>query len=169
MIRLTDEQWERIRDHFPEETIIRSLIESRFSASVKGAFGQRNCKMRDNRISVGHNLWATIIAVRIGHCATRCRSPSSYSCRGRFLSHKQALFQVVDIVSTMAPLTKMARQIVSPATIPSIVREAFRLAQQERLGPVHLELPEDIAHEMAPDVPLVMPHPIEMPVAQDAA
>jgi acetolactate synthase I/II/III large subunit len=85
------------------------------------------------------------------------------------LSHKQALFQVVDIVSTMAPLTKMARQIVSAATIPSIVREAFRLAQQERLGPVHLELPEDIAHEIAPDVPLVMPHPIEMPVAQDAA
>src|SRR5207237_10111488 len=35
------------------------------------------------------------------------------------LSHKQALFQVVDIVSTMAPLTKMARQIVSAATIPS--------------------------------------------------
>jgi acetolactate synthase-1/2/3 large subunit len=85
------------------------------------------------------------------------------------LSHKQALFQVVDVVSTMAPLTKMARQIVSAATIPSIVREAFRLAQQERLGPVHLELPEDIAHEAALDVPLVMPHPIEIPVAQDAA
>jgi acetolactate synthase-1/2/3 large subunit len=85
------------------------------------------------------------------------------------LSRKQALFQVVDIVSTMAPLTKMARQIVSAATIPAIVREAFRLAQQERLGPVHLELPEDIAHEAAPDLPLVMPHPIEMPVAQDAA
>jgi acetolactate synthase-1/2/3 large subunit len=85
------------------------------------------------------------------------------------LSSKQARFQVVDIVSTMAPLTKMARQIVSPATIPSIVRDAFRLAQQERPGPVHLELPEDIAHEMAPDVPLVMPHPIEFPVAQDAA
>jgi hypothetical protein len=45
------------------------------------------------------------------------------------LSSKQARFQVVDIVSTMAPLTKMARQIVSPATIPSIVRDAFRLAQ----------------------------------------
>jgi acetolactate synthase-1/2/3 large subunit len=85
------------------------------------------------------------------------------------LSRKQALFQVVDVVSTMAPLTKMARQIVSAATIPSIVREAFRLAQQERLGPVHLELPEDIAHEIAPDVPLVMPHPIEIPVAPDAA
>jgi acetolactate synthase-1/2/3 large subunit len=85
------------------------------------------------------------------------------------LSRKQARFQVVDIVATMAPLTKMARQIVSPATIPSIVRDAFRLAQQERPGPVHLELPEDIAREIAPDVPLVRPHPIDMPVAQDAA
>jgi acetolactate synthase-1/2/3 large subunit len=71
------------------------------------------------------------------------------------LSRKQARFQVVDIVSTMAPLTKMAHQIVSPATIPSIVREAFRLAQQERPGPVHLELPEDIAHEETADIPLV--------------
>jgi acetolactate synthase-1/2/3 large subunit len=34
------------------------------------------------------------------------------------LSRKQARFQVVDIVSTMTPLTKMAHQIVSPATIP---------------------------------------------------
>jgi acetolactate synthase-1/2/3 large subunit len=33
------------------------------------------------------------------------------------LSSKQARFQVVDIVSTMTPLTKMARQIISPATI----------------------------------------------------
>jgi acetolactate synthase I/II/III large subunit len=49
------------------------------------------------------------------------------------------------------------------------VQRPFRLAQQERPGPIHLELPEDIAHEMAPDVPLVRPHPIEIPVAQDAA
>jgi acetolactate synthase-1/2/3 large subunit len=85
------------------------------------------------------------------------------------LSRRQARFQLVDIVATMAPLTKMARQIVSPATIPSIVREAFRLAQQERPGPVHLELPEDIAHETWPDVPLIPPHPIEFPVAHPAA
>ena len=68
------------------------------------------------------------------------------------LSRKQARFQVVDIVSTMTPLTKMAHQIVSPATIPTMVREAFRVAQQERPGPVHLELPEDIAHEAGPDI-----------------
>jgi acetolactate synthase-1/2/3 large subunit len=85
------------------------------------------------------------------------------------LSRKQARFQVVDMVSAMTPLTKMAHQIVSPATIHSIVREAFRVAQQERPGPVHLELPEDIAGETAPAIPLVPSHPIEQPVAPRAA
>jgi acetolactate synthase I/II/III large subunit len=85
------------------------------------------------------------------------------------LSQQQGRFQVVDVVSTMAPLTKMARQIVSPTTIPTIVREAFRLAQQERPGPVHLELPEDIAAEQTTEMPLVKPHPIEIPVASATA
>ena len=85
------------------------------------------------------------------------------------LSRKQGRFQVVDIVSTMAPLTKLARQIVSPATIPTTVREAFRLAQQERPGPVHLELPEDIAAEEASEIPLVKPHAIDIPVADPVA
>jgi acetolactate synthase I/II/III large subunit len=85
------------------------------------------------------------------------------------LSRKQGHFQVVDIVATMAPLTKMARQIVSPGTIPTTVREAFRLAQQERPGPVHLELPEDIAAEETPVIPLVKPHLIDMPVADPTA
>src|SRR5258707_14924399 len=75
----------------------------------------------------------------------------------RILSHKQALFQVVDIVATMAPLTKMARQIVSAATIPSIVREAFRLAQQAPLGPVPLELPEVIPRKIAAILPVLSP------------
>ena len=85
------------------------------------------------------------------------------------LSRKQAGFQVVDIVSTMKPLTKMAHQILSPATIPSIVREAFRVAQQERPGPVHLELPEDIAAEEGPWILPVPTHPMTLPVAYHAA
>lgn len=85
------------------------------------------------------------------------------------LSHRQARFQMVDTVSTMMPLTKMTQQIVSPASIPSIVREAFRVAQQERLGPVHLELPEDIAGAETDDVAPVPPHAIELPVANPAA
>jgi acetolactate synthase-1/2/3 large subunit len=85
------------------------------------------------------------------------------------LHSRQARFQVVDIVSVMGPLTKMAHQIVSTATIPSMVREAFRVAQQERPGPVHLELPEDIAAEQAPDIGVVPSHPIELPVAHPDA
>src|SRR5215813_67116 len=85
------------------------------------------------------------------------------------LTRKQARFQMVDIVSTMTPLTKMAQQIVSPATIPSVVREAFRVAQQERPGPVQLELPEDIASQEAPDIPLIAPPPVVPPVANPAA
>ena len=82
---------------------------------------------------------------------------------------KQARFQIVDMVASMTPLTKLARQIVSAVAIPTIVREAFRVAQQERPGPVHLELPEDVAGEEGPDLLPVPLHPIEMPVAQQAA
>src|SRR6516162_761303 len=82
---------------------------------------------------------------------------------------KQARFQIVDVASTMTPLTKMAHQIVSTATIPTIVREAFRVAQQERPGPVHLELPEDIAAEQAPELAPVPIHPIDRPVAPASA
>ena len=60
---------------------------------------------------------------------------------------KQGQFQIVDIVDMMKPLTKYTRQIVSGDSIPSLVREAFRLAEEERPGAVHLELPEDIAAE----------------------
>jgi acetolactate synthase I/II/III large subunit len=81
------------------------------------------------------------------------------------LSARQAQFQIVDVVGTMKPLTKLARQIVSPAMIPTLVREAFRVAQEERPGPVHLELPEDIAGASSDPVPLVPPHPVELPLA----
>jgi acetolactate synthase-1/2/3 large subunit len=85
------------------------------------------------------------------------------------MTAKQARFQIVDVVATMRPLTKLARQIVSAASIPTLVREAFRVAKDERPGPVHLELPEDIAGEEAADLPVVPPHPIEYPVAPATA
>src|ERR1700757_843455 len=80
------------------------------------------------------------------------------------LSSRQARFQIVDIVATMKPLTKLSTQIVSPLMIPTLVREAFRVAEEERPGPVHLELPEDIAGEACEDVPLVAPHPVDLPL-----
>ncbi|MDQ2803874.1 MAG: acetolactate synthase large subunit, partial [Pseudomonadota bacterium] len=82
---------------------------------------------------------------------------------------RQARFQIVDVIAAMRPLTKLSRQVVSAASIPTLVRDAFRVAMQERPGPVHLELPEDVAAEEAEAVALVPPHPIEIPVARRAA
>src|SRR5919106_3829157 len=48
---------------------------------------------------------------------------------------RQARFQIVDVIASMKPLTKMTRQIVSAASIPTIVRDAFRVAMEERPGP----------------------------------
>ena len=85
------------------------------------------------------------------------------------MTARQARFQIVDVIASMKPLTKMTRQIVSAPSIPTIVREAFRIAMEERPGPVHLELPEDVAGEEVPAVPLVPPHPVDIPVAHPAA
>ncbi|QHB71460.1 acetolactate synthase large subunit [Stenotrophomonas sp. 364] len=85
------------------------------------------------------------------------------------MSARQARFQIVDIVASMKPLTKMTRQIVSPAAIPAMVRDAFRVAMEERPGPVHLELPEDIAGEEVDAVPVIPVHALDRPVATAAA
>ena len=84
------------------------------------------------------------------------------------LTSRQARFQIVDTVAAMAPLTKLAHQIVSTETIPTLVREAFRVAQEERPGPVLLELPEDIAGKECEAARMVPPHPLELPVASAA-
>ena len=60
---------------------------------------------------------------------------------------KQGQFQIIDVVGMMKPITKYTKQVVDGNMIPSQVREAFRLAEEERPGAVHLELPEDIAAE----------------------
>src|SRR5216117_3680438 len=52
------------------------------------------------------------------------------------MKSRQAGFQIVDVVTAFKPLTKMSRQIVSTATIPTLVRDAFLIAMEERPGPV---------------------------------
>jgi acetolactate synthase-1/2/3 large subunit len=41
------------------------------------------------------------------------------------MSARQARFQIVDIVATMKPLTKASRQIISAASIPTVVRDCL--------------------------------------------
>ena len=67
---------------------------------------------------------------------------------------KQGRFQILDVVDMMRPITKYTHQLASADNIPSRVREAFRLAEEEKPGAVHLELPEDIADEQTDSTPL---------------
>ena len=67
---------------------------------------------------------------------------------------KQGRFQILDVVDMMGPITKYAHQIVAGDNIPSRVREAYRLAEEEKPGAVHLELPEDIADEQTDERPI---------------
>ena len=60
---------------------------------------------------------------------------------------KQGRFQILDVVEMMKPITKYAVTLVAGDNIPSRVREAYRLAEQEKPGAVHIELPEDVAEE----------------------
>src|ERR1700754_4539610 len=69
-------------------------------------------------------------------------------------SSKQGRFQILDVVSMMAPLTKFTHQLASADNIASRIREAFCLAQEEKPGAVHLEFPEDVAHEQTEMTPL---------------
>lgn len=66
---------------------------------------------------------------------------------------KQGRFQIIDVVEMMKPVTKYAKQITNGNLIPATVREAFRLAEEERPGAVHIELPEDIAAEKTDALP----------------
>jgi acetolactate synthase-1/2/3 large subunit len=98
----------------------------------------------------------------LGPGATNLLTPAAYAQLGAMpmlmltgqkpiKASKQAQFQIVDVVEMMRPVTKYTHQIVHGNSIPSRVREAFRRAQQERPGAVHLELPEDIAREDCED------------------
>ena len=81
---------------------------------------------------------------------------------------KQGRFQILDVVDVMGPVTKYASQIVSGDNIPSRVREAMRLAEEEKPGAVHLELPEDIADEDTDEI--AIPAPVtRRPIAENKA
>src|SRR5262245_44722408 len=67
---------------------------------------------------------------------------------------KQGRFQILNVVSMMSPITKYTHQLASADNIPSRVREAIRLAEEEKPGAVHLEFPEDVAAETTDSTPL---------------
>ncbi len=94
----------------------------------------------------------------LGPGATNLVTPAAYAQLGAMpmmmitgqkpiKKSKQGKFQILDIVDLMRPVSKFTKQIVNGNTIPSLIRESFRIAIEERPGTVHLEFPEDIARE----------------------
>jgi acetolactate synthase-1/2/3 large subunit len=57
--------------------------------------------------------------------------------------HKES-HQYIDIVSLMRPIVKWNTSLTAPQIIPEAVRKAFKVAQAQKPGPTHLELPEDV-------------------------
>ena len=115
----------------------------------------------------------------LGPGATNLVTPAAYAQLGAMpmlmitgqkpiKSSKQGRFQVIDVVDMMRPITKYTTQVVSGDRIPSTVREAFRIAQEERPGAVHIELPEDIAAEHS-YMPLIPASLARRPLAEDKA
>lgn len=72
---------------------------------------------------------------------------------GRDRVHKES-HQYVDIVEHLRPLTKWNTRIETPAVIPEVIRKAFKLAESEKPGACHIEVPEDVAKEAADGAPL---------------
>jgi acetolactate synthase-1/2/3 large subunit len=121
---------------------------------------------------------AGVCLATLGPGATNFATPAAYGFLGGFplvmitgqkpiKKSKQGQFQIVDVVHLFAPICKMTKQIVNGNTIPSLVREAFRVAEEEKPGPVLLELPEDIAAENVENIDLFIPHERYYAVAGD--
>src|ERR687886_1481546 len=67
--------------------------------------------------------------------------------------HKES-HQHIDVVSMFKPVTKWNTRLNAPAVIPEVVRKAFKVAQEPKPGPTHIELPEDVMADLVDGVPL---------------
>ena len=57
--------------------------------------------------------------------------------------------QYVDILQLFSRITKWNARVESPDVVPEIVRKAFKLAEAEKPGSTHIELPENVAGDEA--------------------
>jgi len=77
---------------------------------------------------------------------------------GRDRIHKES-HQYVDIIELMRPLTKWNARAEMPVVIPEVIRKAFKVAEAEKPGACHIEVPEDVAEEPAEGEPLSTERP----------
>jgi acetolactate synthase I/II/III large subunit len=67
--------------------------------------------------------------------------------------HKES-HQHIDVVSMFRPITKWNTRLNAAGVIPEVVRKAFKVAQEPKPGPTHIELPEDVMADQIDAVPL---------------
>lgn len=67
--------------------------------------------------------------------------------------HKES-HQYIDLMRVMRPITKWNAQLTDPAIIPEVVRKAFKVAESEKPGATHIELPEDVMEQPLDAEPL---------------
>src|SRR5438094_7837585 len=78
--------------------------------------------------------------------------------------------QYVDILQLFGPITKWNARVESPDVVPEIVRKAFKLAEAEKPGSTHVELPENVAEEEAdPDQKPLPREPVSAPTPSRAS
>ncbi len=74
--------------------------------------------------------------------------------------HKES-HQYIDVLGLLRPITKWNARINDPAIIPEVVRKAFKLAETEKPGSTHIELPEDVMGTSVDGTPLVRTEPAQ--------
>ena len=57
--------------------------------------------------------------------------------------HKES-HQYIDLIGILRPIVKWNARVSAPEIVPEVVRKAFAVAESEKPGPTHLELPEDV-------------------------
>ena len=67
--------------------------------------------------------------------------------------HKES-HQFLDVLEILRPITKWNARVGDPSIIPEVVRKAFKVAEAEKPGSTHLELPEDVLSAEAEGEPL---------------
>jgi acetolactate synthase-1/2/3 large subunit len=73
--------------------------------------------------------------------------------------HKES-HQYIDIVRVMRPITKWNARLEAPHIIPEVVRKAFKVAETEKPGATHIELPEDVMADEVEGAPLPRRKPV---------
>jgi acetolactate synthase-1/2/3 large subunit len=73
--------------------------------------------------------------------------------------HKES-HQYIDVVELMRPVTKWNARMNDPAIVPEVIRKAFKVAEAEKPGPTHIELPEDVMAAEAEGEPLQRTAPV---------